>query len=272
MKNEYKFIEQIITNNHGKCYLVGGYVRDLLLNINNNDYDIATNLDPTIIQKIFKKYILSDYAIKYGNIIITINNIRFEITTFRKESNAINRNCIVSFTQDIIVDSNRRDFTINAIYYDFNKFYDFHDGIKDLNNSIIKTIVDPHISFKQDPLRMVRAIRFMATYNFKLDHKTRDALVNNCYLLINLNKDTLYKELKKFIVSKYFKDIFNEFVFLFNSFYPELYTIKLDEPLEYDYKKRIIQLYDYFNLNIDSKIINDFTQIKKIIINHKKDD
>ena len=262
MIQEYKFISNIIHDNRGECYLVGGYVRNKLLNLNSKDYDIATNLTPNIIKNIFKDYIISDYAYKYGNLILSINNIRFEITTYRIDNNSINRKTNIEFTNNIIIDSNRRDFTINAIYYDTYTYYDYHNGINDINNKIIRTIIDPYTSFKQDPLRMLRAIRFVGEYNFNIEPNTYNALLSNFNLLININKNSIYKELKKLIMSQYFIETFNKFQTLFSTIYPELNKPINAIILDDNYKVRIKQLLIYFNINDDSLLYRDFPYIK----------
>ena len=265
MKNEYSFISNEINAHGGECYLVGGFVRDKLLEYNNQDYDLATSLKPSRIRDIFKDYIIADYAYKYGNIVLSINDIKFEVTTYRTDHNAFKRKCDVEFTDDIVVDSKRRDFTINAIYCDTQNYYDFNHGIEDLNNKIIKTVIDPKISFKQDPLRMLRAIRFVGTYNFEIEQLKYEALVFNFDLLEYVNKNVIYKELSKLIMSPYFIETFNKFQLLFNAMYPEINKEIKDLELSEDYKTRIKQLATYFNITNESQIIINYPQFKKLI-------
>ncbi len=193
MEKEVLEILNRLENNNFKAYIVGGYVRDYILNRKTNDYDIATNARPDDIIKLFsdKKIILNE---KFGNVVL--NNI--EITTFRKDEYNNSRFPKITYVDTINEDVKRRDFTINALY--MNKDYEIIDTInamEDLTNKIIKTVKDPNISFNEDPLRIIRAIRFAHMLNFEIEEETLIALQKYAYKLNEISKERINKEIKK---------------------------------------------------------------------------
>ena len=193
MEKEVLEILKRLENNNFKAYIVGGYVRDYILNRKTNDYDIATNARPDDIIKLFsdKKIILNE---KFGNVVL--NNI--EITAFRKDEYNNSRFPKITYVDTINEDVKRRDFTINALY--MNKDYEIIDTInamEDLTNKIIKTVKDPNISFDEDPLRIIRAIRFAHMLNFEIEEETLIALQKYAYKLKEISKERINKEIKK---------------------------------------------------------------------------
>ena len=193
MKKEVLEILTELEKNQFKAYVVGGYVRDYILNRKTNDYDIATDARPDDIIKIFNnKKILVNKS--FGNVVI--NDI--EITTFRKDEYNNSRFPKVTYVDTISEDVKRRDFTINALY--MNKNYEIIDSlnaIEDLNNRIIRTVKDPNISFNEDPLRIIRAIRFARILNFEIEKETFIALQKYAYKLKEINKERIIKEINK---------------------------------------------------------------------------
>ena len=190
MEKEVLEILNRLENNNFKAYIVGGYVRDYILNRKTNDYDIATNARPDDIIKLFsdKKIILNE---KFGNVVL--NDI--EITTFRKDEYNNSRFPKITYVDTINEDVKRRDFTINALY--MNKDYEIIDTInamEDLTNKIIKTVKDPNISFDEDPLRIIRAIRFAHMLNFEIEKETLIALQKYAYKLKEISKERINKE------------------------------------------------------------------------------
>lgn len=193
MKKEVLEILTELENNQFKAYVVGGYVRDYILNRKTNDYDIATDARPDDIIKIFnnKKMLVNK---SFGNVVID----DIEITTFRKDEYNNSRFPKVTYVDTISEDVKRRDFTINALY--MNKNYEIIDSlnaIEDLNNRIIRTVKDPNISFNEDPLRIIRAIRFARILNFEIEKETFIALQKYAYKLKEINKERIVKEINK---------------------------------------------------------------------------
>lgn len=203
--NKYLEIGKIVLeklNNAGyEAYFVGGTSRDVLLNKDVNDIDIATSADPKEIVLALNEYqIANKDGVFYGTIKYLIEDIEVEVTSFRKEGIYIGsrRPLNVSFIKSKEEDSFRRDFTINALYMDKEgNIYDFHNGLNDLKEGIIRTIGDCKIRLKEDALRILRAIRFSLELNMKLSQDIIDFVKENNYLLDDLKTNTKNKELNK---------------------------------------------------------------------------
>lgn len=190
-----------------QAYIVGGCVRDSLLRIEPKDWDITTDALPEEVIDIFsKEYQVLDVGIQYGTVIlIDEDKERFEITTFRTESDYEDnrRPSKVCFTDSLKEDLSRRDFTINAMAYNnFSGLVDFFGGRKDLANGIIKCVEDADERFKEDALRIMRAFRFMARYkDFCLHVSLISAIINNKNLLNTISKERISDELIKILKS-----------------------------------------------------------------------
>ena len=207
MYNEALKILNELENNGYSSYIVGGFVRDKLLNIESDDIDIITNAKPDDICKIFNITALDNY----GSIKLEFNNFIFDITTFRKESNYTDkrRPNTIEYINDVKEDLLRRDFTINSILIDKDgNIVDYLNGVNDLNNKIIRTIGNPDKRLNEDALRILRALRFMCIYDFKLDEDLYNSIKNNKDLIKNLSYDRIKKELdiifNSFNVNKFF--------------------------------------------------------------------
>lgn len=159
------------------AYYAGGYVRDLILNIPSDDIDIATDASPEIIQSLFDKTI--PVGISFGIVVVVLENVSFEVATFRKDLHYSDgrRPEQIAFCYPK-EDDLRRDFTINGMFYDpiEKKVYDYVNGEEDLQRKIIKAIGDPILRFTEDRLRMVRACRFAARFNFEIEKETKAAI------------------------------------------------------------------------------------------------
>lgn len=187
-------ILNILNENNYEAYIVGGFVRDRLLNAYSNDIDIITSCKPTQISKIFNTDILDNY----GCVKIEYKGFKYDITTFRKDINYINnrRPAMVRFVDTLKEDLTRRDFTINTICIDKNGNYiDLFNGINDLKKGIIKSIIDPVKLVKDDSLRILRAIRFSCIYNFSISIDLYNAIKLNYNLVSNLSLDVIKREL-----------------------------------------------------------------------------
>jgi len=202
----------IIEDNGYKAYIVGGYVRDYLLKKESKDIDITTNATPKQIKKIFSNIIVKKSTLQnndYGSVTINYKNILFEVTTFRKDLNYIdNRHpASIKYVDDLETDLRRRDFTINAICMDKNgQIIDLLNGVPDLKNKSIKTILDSKKSFKDDALRILRAIRFSCTLNFKLNDEIIEAIEINKKYLKNISYERKKIELDKIFASSHARE------------------------------------------------------------------
>lgn len=208
-------IIETIENEGFSAYIVGGSVRDLILGIEPNDWDIATNGTPDEIEGIFGK--LDDYRIKtlgkkHGTItLFESDNSRTalsEITTFRidgRYSDARHPDS-VKFSSSLSEDLRRRDFTINALAMDKNgKIIDPLMGLKDIEERIIKAVGDPAARFNEDALRILRGIRFegeLAEYDFLMDKKTEEMMLSCKKLLSKISKERIQAEFNKILISR----------------------------------------------------------------------
>ena len=196
-------------NNKGhKLYIVGGYVRDSLLGLHNEDIDICSSMPCEEVSKICKKLKIKTANINshLGTIQLTYNQYKFEYTRFRQESYSragMHSPDSVSFVDDINLDCLRRDFTINSIYYDIEEgiLVDRTGGQKDLENEIIRTTNSPSVTLEDDGLRIVRAVRFASTLNFKYDKKTKQALKKFAPNLNQISKERILGEVKQLVVA-----------------------------------------------------------------------
>lgn len=197
-----------------KAYIVGGFPRDLYINKKSTDVDICTNATPKEIKEIFKDSKINNE--QYGSVSLIYNNIRFEITTFRKEKKYENNRYPVKikYIDNLIDDLLRRDFTINTLCIDSNGNYvDLLNAKQDIDNKIIKCVGDANKKIKDDILRSLRAIRFATILNFKLDDKLKKAIKKNKKLIKKLSYYRKKEELEKIFSSsncKYGLDLIKE--------------------------------------------------------------
>ncbi|MGL4571570.1 MAG: CCA tRNA nucleotidyltransferase [Clostridium sp.] len=197
-----KYIIDTFYNNNYEAFMVGGCIRDALLNKLPKDYDIATSAKPEITESLFNKTIPT--GIKHGTITVLIDNEPFEVTTYRTEGEyKDNRHPLaVNFVSDIKEDLSRRDFTINAFAYNSKEgLKDYFGGLDDLNNKIIRSVGNANKRFNEDALRMLRAIRFSAQLDFTIEEKTLDAIKDNKDLIKNISAERIRDELCKILIS-----------------------------------------------------------------------
>jgi len=195
---------------HEEVYLVGGYVRDtLLLRENNMDIDIVVTGDGiNFADKLAKKLGVAELTVfkKYGTAMFHFEGIQYEFVGARKESyEKHSRNPLVA-AGSLTDDQNRRDFTINALAVSLNKnnfglLIDPHGGLDDLDRQIIRTPLDPDITFSDDPLRMLRAIRFSSQLGFNIESVTFDAIGKNKDRIRIISDERIHTELNKILLS-----------------------------------------------------------------------
>jgi poly(A) polymerase len=193
------------------AYVIGGYVRDSLLNRENKDVDIVVVGDGIAFAHELAKSLNHSDRINvfknYGTAQIKSGEYEIEIVGARKESYRLeSRNPEVS-PGTLADDQNRRDFTINALAYslnkeDFGELLDPFDGMQDLEDKIIRTPLDPDITFSDDPLRMMRAVRFATQLQFSIDKKTFDGIKRNAERIRIISRERIADELNKIILSK----------------------------------------------------------------------
>ena len=213
--NSYLKLAELFNKNGFRLYIVGGAVRDYLLNKELTDMDLTTDATPNDVKTFFIEK--ADYTFsKFGAMSLYFENIKFEVTTLRMEKSyedSRHPNEIV-FVKEPKLDYKRRDFTINAMYLDERlTLLDFCDGKKDIDNSLIRMVGNPLERINEDPLRILRAIRFALTLSFKIEESLKTTIKNNHHLLDKINKDKIKQELKKFknINEETQTSLFNEF-------------------------------------------------------------
>jgi len=178
-----------------KAYIVGGYVRDSLLGIESFDIDIATNALPKDVIDILGLNTFTRDS--YGSLYFEEGKYNFDITTFRKELSYESRKPTeYEYIDTIEEDVLRRDFTINALYMDIDdNIIDLVEGQSDLDNRTIKMVGDITNKCNEDPLRILRAIRFSTILNFNIEEKLFNFIKNNTYLVSTLSNERIKEEL-----------------------------------------------------------------------------
>ena len=211
---ELKFIfeklQESIPENKVAARFVGGCVRKHLSKEKIDDIDIATILTTNQVKEKFKDTNLKviDRGIKHGTVTIVSKNNKVELTTLRKDIKTDGRHAEVEYTDSWQQDSERRDFTINAIYMDINgKLYDPQMGTVDLKNKNIKFIGDPQKRIEEDYLRIVRFIRFKVMYDIIVEPTTSDAIKQNLDGIQKISKERILIELLKILSLKNFLTI-----------------------------------------------------------------
>ena len=196
--NAFLELASYFFKNGYKLYMVGGTVRDFFLNAPLIDMDLVTDATPDQMEKFLED---ADYTFKkYGSIKYYYEGIKFDIVTLRREYLYFDRRHPgkVRFVKSLKVDSKRRDFTINAIYLDDHfQVYDFYNGKKDLDNKTIKMVGIPLFRIKEDPLRILRALRFAINLDFKIDPKLSKVLLKNIHLVNKIKPEKIKEELFK---------------------------------------------------------------------------
>lgn len=193
-----QFIINKLNENGYLAYFVGGCVRDTLLGIIPKDIDITTSATPSQIKNIFSSCV--DTGIRYGTVTVIIENDKIEVTTFRIDGKYISNRKPdkVSYSSSIIDDLKRRDFTINAIALSpKGEYIDPFLGIEDLKRGRLRCVGDPNLRFREDALRILRAIKFASRLNFKIEIKTKRAMQANCFLLKNISNERIIEELRQ---------------------------------------------------------------------------
>lgn len=220
--NTFLELSKLFLINKRKLYLVGGSVRDYLLDIDLSDMDCVTDAKPDEVISILQDCKINDKFKAYGSIKVSYDNVKFDITTLRKEKGYADERHPnkIKFIKSLKTDSKRRDFSINAMYLDNElHLYDYHNGRYSLDNKELKMVGNPIKRFEEDPLRIIRALRFCIYYNLKLDNELDKAIRVSNHLVKSISKGKFNEELRK--VGKenkdQFKRILNEYsIFCFN--------------------------------------------------------
>ena len=185
------------------AYLAGGCVRDMLRGEIPKDYDIATSALPEEITSIFSK--TREVGVHFGVVIVIVNNQAFDVATFRNDGSYKDgrhpEEVTFSTPQD---DTARRDFTVNGIFFDpiSEKYIDFVGGKSDIDKKVIRAIGDPNLRFQEDHLRLLRAIRFAARFNYEIEADTWNSIKTNASGISKISKERIRDELTKILLNE----------------------------------------------------------------------
>lgn len=185
-----------------EAYIVGGCVRDAVLNKEPDDWDITTSARPMEVKKLFDRTI--DTGLQHGTVTVMFGKEGYEVTTYRVDGKYEDhrRPNSVTFTGNLVEDMKRRDFTINAMAYnDDEGIVDHFHGVEDLDAHIIRCVGEPSDRFDEDALRILRALRFSAQLDFEIDDRTKEAIRNQAEFLKDISAERINIELTKLLMS-----------------------------------------------------------------------
>ena len=210
-------------------WFVGGCVRDLLLGKRASDMDIATSATPSQIKEVFSLWPVVETGIRHGTVTVFMDGVPLEITTYRVDGTYSDgrRPDQVRFTDKIEEDLKRRDFTINAMAYHPNRgICDPFGGQRDLQDGLIRCVLEPQKRFCEDGLRILRGLRFAARFGFQIEEKTGIAMKEQKDLLRSISAERIYSEFTKLIVAEKAGEVLRRYVDVLGVCFPELLAMK----------------------------------------------
>ncbi len=207
------------------AYLVGGCVRDFIMGIIPHDFDITTNATPEQTERCFKDIKTLDIGKKHGTISVVFDKEIVEVTTYRIDGEYRDSRHpeSVTFTDKIVEDLSRRDFTINAIAYSPKRgFVDPFDGRGDIERRRIVCVGNPGKRFEEDALRILRALRFSSRFGFEIESETKQAIIDKRELLLNIAAERINSEFSGILDGRYASDVISLFIDVFRTVIPSL--------------------------------------------------
>lgn len=211
-----KTLLNALHNEGHEAYVVGGFVRDRIIEKSTSDVDITTSATPNEVKTVLSHNNIKCFetGIKHGTVTANFKNENFEITTYRTDGeykdNRHPEN--VKFVKSLEEDLKRRDFTINALAYnDEAGLVDPFGGIDDINNKIIRCVGDPDKRFNEDALRIIRALRFSSVLNFSVEEATKNSIHKNKELLNNVAGERIFQELLKLLDGENVLNVLSEY-------------------------------------------------------------
>ncbi|MDO5715456.1 MAG: HD domain-containing protein [Tissierellia bacterium] len=187
-----------------QAYLVGGCLRDLYLGLDPWDYDIATDGKPEEIKEIFADHKILTHGEKFGTLSIQWKNHFYEITTFRVDGPYKDRRHPgeVSFSDNLLEDLRRRDFTMNAMAMNRNQeWFDPFEGRRDLDQKILRSVGDPKERLQEDALRILRGLRFATTFNLFIEEELFESMTLYRHHLLEISKERIFTEFTKLLLA-----------------------------------------------------------------------
>ncbi len=204
-----------------EAYVIGGAVRNRILNNPVHDYDLTTSALPGQVKQVFSRYRTIDTGIRHGTVTVIISRMHLEITTYRTETSYRDHRHpdAVAFTSLLRDDCARRDFTINAMaYHPDEGLIDYFGGYDDIRSRIIRTVNDPRQRFEEDALRILRAVRFASELGFDIEKQTAQALLEQCGDLQYVSKERIIQELGRILTGVCAPDALKDFRCVFAVF------------------------------------------------------
>jgi len=229
LPNEVHYIINTLQKSGYEAFIIGGCVRDSIMGEVPKDWDIYTSALPEETKKCFAYHHIVETGIKHGTIELIQNRIPFKIINYRIDSECSdNRHPDrVEFINSLRADLSRSDFTINALAYTPDEgVMDFFNGMSNIINGFIKCVGDAEQRFKEDALRIMRALRFASVLDFSITKKTSQAMLENRGLLKNVAIERIADEINKMITGYDFRSILSEYLPIFAEVIPELILMK----------------------------------------------
>jgi tRNA nucleotidyltransferase (CCA-adding enzyme) len=208
-----------------EAYIVGGCVRDLLLGLTPYDYDITTDATPAQMKQVFADFRVIATGEKYGTLTVITDGIPYEITTYRADGEYSDgrRPDAVTFSRNLEDDLCRRDFTVNALAFsEKTGVVDLYGGREDLRLKLIRAVGDPTERFREDALRILRALRFSAVFGFSIERETALAARRQRGSLKNVSRERIKQELSRLICGFGVGSLMSEYRDIFGEFIPDL--------------------------------------------------
>ncbi len=236
------FIINELEKNGFSAYSVGGALRNLFLGLEVTDYDITTSALPEETKSVFKGLRIVETGIKHGTVTLILDDVPYEITTFRTESDYSDSRHpdSVYFVTDINADLSRRDFTMNAIAFSPSRgLVDPFNGVEDIKKRVIKTVGTPEKRFSEDALRILRALRFSSVLGFEIDDSTSPAIFTLSDNLKNVSPERIYSELKKLLLGDNAQSVINKYLPIFRKIIPINGSPEKISNLPHDYVMRL---------------------------------
>ena len=264
LKIPYSDIEKIVNAikaKKGQIKLIGGIVRDVILDQQKSrEIDLVTNIQPQNVIECLESHKIEYLKIgfKYGCVTAKINGELIEITSLRKDIMNDGRWPVVQYTRDWKEDAKRRDFTINAIYLDFNgEIFDPQNGIKDLKNNTVVFIGNPVERVKEDYLRILRFFRFTFLYSKKFDEESLKACIEYKKYLKKLSLERRSKEILKILILKNFEK--NFFLLYEHGFFKEIFEVEINTQ----------NVKDFFQIERELENVSEIRRIKFLFQSRK---
>lgn len=210
-----------------ECYLVGGSLRDLLLDKPVHDYDFTSNAHPKAVEAVFANEQVIETGIKHGTVTVLLHGQTYEITTFRKDTTYSDHRHPdgIIFAETLTEDLARRDFTINALAWSPKSgLVDLYAGLQDLHKRLIKAVNEPKERMQEDALRILRALRFSSTLQFNIAAETKQAILDLMPTLSYVARERILQELDKLFLGKWAFKVLAEYSTAFQAAYPDFWA------------------------------------------------